>query len=187
MLICSECGTPLPPKASFCPNCGVAFEPRAADEPKAAATVVLEEAQAGSDGPVVASRVERPIEPLPGVPLPMPENIAGVLAYLTVIPSIAFLFLEPFRRNHFVRFHAWQHVLVWIAGFLCMIAATILGGILQWIPFMRVLVFPLLGLITLAWFFVWLLLVVKAYQHEMFKLPIIGELAEEWAERGGSQ
>jgi uncharacterized membrane protein len=44
-----------------------------------------------------------------------------------------------------------------------------------------VLVFPLGGLITLAWFFVWVLLVVKAYQHELFKLPIIGDLAEQQA------
>ena len=48
---------------------------------------------------------------------------------------------------------------------------SILWMLLQLIPFMRVLVFPLAGLIGLAWFFLWLLLVVKAYQHEMFKLP----------------
>jgi uncharacterized membrane protein len=48
---------------------------------------------------------------------------------------------------------------------------------------MRVLFLPLGGLISLAWFFLWLLLVVKAYYHEMFKLPYLGDLAEEWAER----
>jgi uncharacterized membrane protein len=42
-------------------------------------------------------------------------------------------------------------------------------------------VFPLGGLIMLAWFFVWVLLVVKAYHHELFKLPIIGDLAEKQA------
>ena len=53
--------------------------------------------------------------------------------------------------------------------------------LMQLIPFMRVLVFPLAGLIGLAWFFLWVLLVVKAYQHELFKLPIIGDLAEQRA------
>ena len=48
---------------------------------------------------------------------------------------------------------------------------------------MRVLVFPFTGLVGLAFFFLWVLLVVKAYQHEMFKLPILGDLAETWANR----
>jgi uncharacterized membrane protein len=64
-----------------------------------------------------------------------------------------------------------------------MIAAGILGALLQLIPFMRVLMFPFAGLIGLAWFFLWVLLVVKAYQHEMFKLPYLGDLAEEWMNR----
>jgi len=116
-----------------------------------------------------------------GEPLPIPENIAGVVAYITIIPSVVFLFLEPFRRNFFVRFHAFQHLYLWVAGFVFAIAAGILSMLLQLIPFMRVLVFPLAGLITLAWFFLWVLLVVKAYQHELFKLPIIGDLAEQQA------
>ena len=39
------------------------------------------------------------------------------------------------------------------------------------------------ALIGLAWFFLWLLLVTKAYHHEMFKLPWIGDLAEEYMNR----
>ena len=104
------------------------------------------------------------------------------MAYITIIPAIVFLFLEPFKRNFFVRFHAFQHLFLWVAG----IRDRHCGGdtqctMLQLIPFMRVLVFPLAGLITLAWFFLWVLLVVKAYQHEFFKLPIIGDLAEQQA------
>ena len=53
--------------------------------------------------------------------------------------------------------------------------------VLQLIAFMRALVFPFAGLIGLAWFFLWLLLVVKAYRHEMFKLPFIGDFVEEWS------
>jgi len=113
-------------------------------------------------------------------PLPIPENIAGVIAYITIFPAIVFLLLEPFKRNRFVRFHSIQNLLLWAAGVGFGMSAGLAGAILQLIPFMRVLVFPLAGLVSLAWFFLWVLLVVKAYNHEMFKLPILGDLAEEW-------
>lgn len=116
-------------------------------------------------------------------PLPIPENIAGVVAYITIFPAMVFLLLEPFKRNRFVRFHSLQHLLLWAAGVGIGIAAGLAGAVLQLIPFMRVLLFPFAGLISLAWFFLWLLLVVKAYNHEMFKLPILGDLAEEWTHR----
>ena len=36
------------------------------------------------------------------------ENIAGALAYLTFIPAIAFLVLDPYNKNRFARFHSVQ-------------------------------------------------------------------------------
>ncbi len=46
----------------------------------------------------------------------MPENIAAVISYATIIPAAAFLYLEPYRRNRFVRFHAVQHLLLFGAA-----------------------------------------------------------------------
>ena len=109
-----------------------------------------------------------------GNELPIPENIAAVMAYITIFPAIVFLYLEPFKRNLFVRFHAFQHLFLWVAGLAIGNCRGILGAVLQLIPFMRVLVFPLAGLIGLAWFFLWLLLVVKAYHHE------IVQAADHW-------
>ena len=43
------------------------------------------------------------------------------------------------------------------------------------------LVFPIWGLLGLAEFALWILLVIKAYQHVMFKLPIVGDMAEKQA------
>ncbi len=125
------------------------------------------------------NRASVPTVSRPSKPLPMPENIAGVVGYITIIPAVVFLYLNPFRSNRFVRFHAYQHILLWVAGVGVAIVASLLWAVLQLMPFMRVLVFPITGLIGLAWFFLWLLLVVKAYRHEMFKLPIIGDLAEQ--------
>ena len=38
------------------------------------------------------------------------ETAAGVLAYITVIPAIIFLAMEPYNHSSFVRFHAWQSI-----------------------------------------------------------------------------
>jgi uncharacterized membrane protein len=175
---CSQCGASLPDNASFCPDCGAAVSAGGPD------AVITGSAPAdGDERPLADKPPVAPSVNLPGEELPIPENIAGVIAYITIIPAVGFLFLEPFKRNLFVRFHAFQHLFLWVAGFACGIAAAILGAILQLIPFMRVLMFPLAGLLSLAWFFLWVLLVVKAYQHEMFKLPYVGDLAEEWMYR----
>ena len=167
---CSKCGWPLPEGAQYCSSCGaaVAQASRQVDDPNGSA--ILAEAES-----------ERPHAS--GEPLPIRENIAGAIAYITIFPAIVFLLLEPFKQNRFVRFHSFQHLLLWGAGVGIGVAAGLLGAILQLIPFMRVLFLPLGGLISLAWFFLWLLLVVKAYYHEMFKLPYLGDLAQVWADR----
>ena len=40
----------------------------------------------------------------------MADNVAGMLAYITIIPAIIFLVMEPYNKNRFVRFHAWQYM-----------------------------------------------------------------------------
>jgi uncharacterized membrane protein len=160
---CPQCGWPLIEGAQYCSSCGAAT--------------------AGSQAETAASGVDPRPEESPDPKLPIPENIAGVIAYITIFPAIFFLLLEPFKDNRFVRFHSFQHLLLWAAGVAIGIAVSLVGAILQLIPFMRVLFLPFGGLIGMAWFFLWLLLVVKAYYHEMFKLPYLGDLAQEWADR----
>jgi uncharacterized membrane protein len=172
---CSQCGASLSDQALSCPRCGAASQPDTEQMAAATSQAAGEGTQSGPP-PVIAE-----IGGNFGDALPIPENIAGVVAYLTILPAVVFLFIEPFKRNLFVRFHAFQHLYLWVAGFVFAVAAGILSMLLQLIPFMRVLVFPLAGLISLAWFFLWVLLVVKAYRHELFKLPVIGDLAEQQA------
>jgi uncharacterized membrane protein len=165
---CPQCAWPLAEQAQYCSSCGAAIPEDVWS--KASRSAAPEEARAPGAG---AS----------GDQLPIAENIAGVIAYITIFPAIFFLLVEPFKRNRFVRFHSFQHLLLWAAGVVFGIASGIIGAILQLIPFMRVLVFPFTGLVGLAFFFLWVLLVVKAYNHEMFKLPILGDLSETWANR----
>jgi uncharacterized membrane protein len=170
---CAQCGWPLVEQAQCCSSCGA--------EVSQTNRQALDSSPPAAVQDAVAVGPQRPDSS--AGPLPIPENIAGVIAYITIFPAIVFLLLEPFKRNRFVRFHSFQHLLLWAAGVGIGIAGGILGAILQLIPFMRVLFLPLGGLLSLAWFFLWLLLVVKAYYHEMFKLPYLGDLAEDWAQR----
>jgi uncharacterized membrane protein len=105
------------------------------------------------------------------------DNVAGALAYVTIVPAIVFLVLEPFNRKRFVRFHSFQCLFFAVAWTALWIALSIVAHI----PLMgwaTVLVWPL---VSLAGFVIWLVLVLKAYQGQMFKLPFIGDIAEQQA------
>ena len=105
------------------------------------------------------------------------DNFAGALAYVTIIPAIVFLVLEPYNRKRFIRFHCFQCIFFVIAWTVLWIALRIIAHI----PFLgwgTVLLWPL---VSLAGLIIWLILVLKAYQGQMFKLPIIGDMAEKQA------
>ena len=176
MSVCLQCGASLSDQGLFCPRCGTAVSQPGTEQMGATTSSAAGEGLQTGPLPAVAAGGGTSVDALP-----IPENVAGVVAYITVLPAVVFLFIEPFKRNLFVRFHAFQHLYLWVAGFVFAVAAGVLSMLLQLIPFMRVLVFPLAGLISLAWFFLWVLLVLKAYRHELFKLPIIGDLAEQQA------
>ena len=55
------------------------------------------------------------------------DNAAGGLAYITIIPAIVFLIVEPFNKNSFVRFHSWQCIFLAIAWFAVDIVLAIIG------------------------------------------------------------
>ena len=96
------------------------------------------------------------------------QNITALLAYLVGwISGLIILLLE--RDNQFVRFHAMQSILVF--GGLTLISILI-GGMLLFFIFL----IPLLNLIGIV---LWIVLMVKAYQGEYFKLPIVGDQAEK--------
>jgi uncharacterized membrane protein len=107
----------------------------------------------------------------------MADNVAGMLAYVTIIPAILFLVLEPYNKSRFVRFHAWQCVFFNVAWWILWIGLHIVAHI-PLLGFLTVLVWPLVGL---GGFIVWIILLVKANRGEMFKLPVIGDLAEKQA------
>ena len=114
----------------------------------------------------------------------MTNNVAGALCYLVgFITGIVFLVLEPYNKNRFVRFHAFQSI---IFSVVCIVFSMVWS----WI-FVSLLFTPgigLWGLMSLIWlvvrlamFAAWVFLMYKAYNNEEFKLPIIGDIASKQA------
>jgi uncharacterized membrane protein len=105
------------------------------------------------------------------------DNVAGMLAYVTIIPAIIFLVMAPYNRSRFVRFHAFQSIFFAVAWTVLWIALTIVGmmPVLGWAT---IIIWPLLGLGGLI---IWIILLLKANQGQMFKLPVIGDMAEKQA------
>ncbi len=113
-------------------------------------------------------------------PYGLSDNNAGGIAYLTIVPAIAFLIVEPFKRNSFIRFHAWQSIFFFVAWAVI----DILVGVVQnLVPSAIVLTLTLLQLVRLAMFVVWLMALVSAVNGKRMKLPLIGALAETQANR----
>lgn len=108
------------------------------------------------------------------------ENAAGGLAYITVIPAIIFLLVEPYNRSTYVRFHAWQCIFLAVAWVVVDVALAIFGSFLA---FFRLLTFGLYPLVALAMLILWIMVLIKAFNGERFKLPIIGALAEKAANK----
>ena len=96
------------------------------------------------------------------------ERLAAALAYVVgPFSGVAFLLLE--KENRYIRFHAMQSTMVFLAlGVLqlMVINVPIVGRLLA-VPY-------LLAVVVL-----WALLMLKAFRGERYKLPYIGDWAEQ--------
>ena len=100
--------------------------------------------------------------------LGLEENVEALLCYvLGWVSGLVFLLLE--KDNKFVRFHAMQSLVTFLA-------LTILIWIFRVIPILGWFISVILGLISLV---LWIVGMVKAYQHETYKFPIFGSFAEK--------
>src|ERR1700684_3723998 len=139
---CTKCGAMVGEGVAFCPNCGA---------PQAAATsggVMASPAGSGTSG--------------------MSENVAGLLCYsLGWVTGLIFFLID---KRPFVRFHAAQSMVVFGGLQIIQIvlgriffASMYSGGVMN--VSMGSGLLSLLGLLA---FVLWILLMIKAYQHERF-------------------
>lgn len=158
MAFCGSCGSETG-GAAFCPKCGAAQGAVAAPAGGAAAAP----AAAASSG--------------------MEENVAGLLSYiLGWITGLIFLLID---KRPFVKFHAAQSIalniafiVIWIAFWILTAIVGVLSTLIFHIPIGFLLAF-LMPVIGIAFFVLFIFCMVKAYQHEKFKVPIIGNMVEK--------
>ncbi|PYU00076.1 MAG: hypothetical protein DMG34_19870 [Acidobacteria bacterium] len=125
----------------------------------------------GASQGAVATPVAAAASPTEG----LQENVAGLLCYiLGWVTGLIFLLID---KRPFVKFHAAQSIAMSIGVIVLYIALAIFMGVLHvmHIFFLGLLIYPILWL---ALFLLWIFVMYKAYQHEKYKLPIIGNLVE---------
>ncbi|MFY9804370.1 MAG: DUF4870 domain-containing protein [Candidatus Acidiferrales bacterium] len=102
----------------------------------------------------------------------MAENVAGLLCYvLGWVTGLIFFFID---KRPFVRFHAAQSIVVFGGLTIIQIALSMVfaaGGV--------ALGFGLHSLLSILGFVLWILLMIKAYQGEKYRLPLAADLADQ--------
>lgn len=125
--------------------------------------------------PHAAAGYTPPSYAMPAAP-GLASNVAAGLAYITIIPAIVFLVLEPYKRDWLVRFSSWQCIFLFIASVVLHIGIGLLYAILPGFG-----VFALQSLLSLAVFALWIIALIQAFQGRAWQIPVIGNLAEQQA------
>ena len=99
------------------------------------------------------------------------DNAAGALAYVTIIPAIIFLIVEPYNKNSYIRFHSWQCIFLCIAAFAVHLVLSLIP-VIGWI---------LVPFVSLGFLILWIFVLLKALKGERFQLPLIGKFAAQQA------
>lgn len=153
MPYCKECGAELEEDATYCSNCGAP---------------VAEETE--------SSRPRRKKDY--GTSLDMEENIEAVLTYvLGWITGIVFWVIE--NKNEYVRFHAMQSILTFFPLTVLVFILNMAGGGIWWAYGAGAAILALTSLVGLLTFVLWIILMLKAYKGERYKLPVVGDIAED--------
>ena len=153
MTYCVKCGASIAEGAGFCAACGTPVS-------------------AVAQGVAVASGGTQSTG--------LPSNVAAALTYLVgFITGIVFLAIEPYNKDPFVRFHAFQSIFLSV---VYLVISILWGAVFGMLSFIEMGFFwSLFSLVRLAFLLLWLFLMYKAYNKERFSLPVIGPLAAKQA------
>jgi uncharacterized membrane protein len=154
MTFCTKCGVAVGDGATFCGSCGT---------------------------PVIGGPAQSAPGSSGGIQLTgLTSNVAAALTYLLgFVTGIVFLVIEPYNKDPFVRFNAFQSIFLSVFY----IAFSMAFGILfsASLGFLFGLISLAVRLVELGFFLLWLFMMYKAYKNERVSLPIIGPLAAKQA------
>jgi uncharacterized membrane protein len=108
--------------------------------------------------------------------------VANFVCYLGVVYSIIVLVTD--KTNKLPRFHAMQSILLLVSGIVGLIAVAIVGGTLTAVTqssAIGTLAFLLYMLVALAYLGGMIYCAIQGFQGNVFKLPVIGDLADKWS------
>jgi uncharacterized membrane protein len=137
--------------------------------------------QASPASPVVATKSSTGLD----------ENVASLLAYLfQFLGGLIFFLIE--KDSRFVRFHAMQSMLLsgvfwvveiglWILSFVLALIIGYVSGLLG--SLVWVLMTLLAGIVALAFVVGLVLCMIKAFQGQYIKLPVLGNFAEKYSQK----
>ena len=160
-MFCSKCGAENPDDAKFCSKCG-------------AGLAVVPTPTQGAAKPEAESSTG------------MSANVAGLLCYVgAVIPPIplgwlsGLIFLGIEKKSAFVKFHAWQAIIV----FGALAVLNLIFFPLHFIPYVGLGFWILSVIVMVASVILAIILMLLAYQGKMWKVPGAGDWAEKQANK----
>jgi uncharacterized membrane protein len=105
------------------------------------------------------------------------EKLLSFIAYFFGWASGLIIFLTE-KKSEYVRFNAMQSII--FSGILTILKIFI--TVITFIPLMgRIIGYLLLSIIYIGGAIIWIILLVKSFQGEYFKLPLIGDYAEKYS------
>jgi uncharacterized membrane protein len=139
-----------------------------------------------------------PVQASPASPVPatksstgLDENVASLLAYVFgLVSGLIFFLIE--KDSRLVRFHGMQSTLLagvfWVGEIALWILSTIIVIIISQISgLLGTLVWALLSLLAfvlgIGALIGWVMCMIKAYQGQYFKLPVLGNFAEKFSQK----
>ena len=117
--------------------------------------------------------------PLGPTSMGMQPNVEAGLSYVFGwITGLVFFLVE--KQNRFVRFHAMQSILFFGGITVIDIILNVIGNF----GFLGLFTFLVSSAVGLIGFVGWIVLLINGFQGKYFKLPIIGDYAEKYANQG---
>ncbi len=117
--------------------------------------------------------------------LGLDNNVGSMLCYLNICLPIGLIYsiivLVTDKTNKLPRFHAFQSLLLLAALVVIGVALGMVMGIFAAATRSVALPFGFNGLYSLIILGLSIFLAIKAYQGQMLKLPVIGDMADKWS------
>jgi uncharacterized membrane protein len=173
-MFCPKCGVENTEGNKYCQKCGAAL---AAEAPKPTGVCPkcgTKNAEGTKYCQKCGSMLDTQVSKVAGSTTSLEPNIAGLLCYVAWwITGLVFILIE--KENKFVRFHAMQSIVT----FGAVTAAAVVLSVLGIIPHIGFVFSVLSWILWVLAVVLWVVLMIKAYQGERFKLPIAGDIAEK--------